>query len=115
MKDALSFALDELAERIARRVVAIINEGSSGKVRAGGLIPRKDVATLMHRSASTMWRLEQSGVLQAVRINGRVYYRTDQVNNLMAGKAQVGGEDSPLREAGTYPQGVFVHSKNHVI
>ena len=71
--NAYGLFLDDLAQRIAGRVADAIkkNGGANGTMR-DGLMPRKAAAELFHRSASTMYRLEQKGLLTPIRINDRV-------------------------------------------
>ena len=51
-----------------------------------GLISKMDAAKLIRTSLSTLWRWENLGNLTPVRVGVRVYYRSEDIDRLLARK-----------------------------
>ena len=75
---------DSHAERIARRVAALIRASEPREETPAGLLTAKEVRARLQVSATTLWAMRRDGRIAAVQIGRAVRFRASDVEALCA-------------------------------
>jgi len=74
--------LKRLLDEILKGVKTIISNSERSEKIEEKIFSRAELAKLLDRDISTLWRWEKNGLLKKIKVGGRVFYRKSDLFNL---------------------------------